>query len=1543
MNRFWIVFGLAVAMAPGFSAFGQGQVPSAHALKTRWAADVNPQSPLPEYPRPQFERQRWLNLNGPWQWAPARKGEPAPAGKELKRTIVVPFAVESALSGVAEFHERLWYRRTFEIPAGWEGQHIQLNFGAVDWQAEVYINGQKVGEHQGGYDPFSFDITPMVTPGGVQEIIVGVYDPTNGAEEQPRGKQIKNPHGIWYTPTTGIWQTVWIEPVPAAGLAGYHIEPDLAMGVFKVRVDQMEGDGGDGDSVKVRVKADGKTVQEHTSRPGTPFVLKPGKPRLWSPEDPFLYEIEIEHIRGGETIDVIKSYAGMRAVGLGKDSKGRTVLTLNGEPYFQVGPLDQGFWPDGLYTAPTDEALRYDIEITKQLGFNMTRKHVKVEPARWYYWADKLGLLVWQDMPSAGPYIGPGDPDAKRSKESAGHYERELKAMIHALRNHPSIIMWVPFNEGWGQYDTARIAKWTKELDPSRLVNATSGWADRGVGDVHDWHKYPEPGSPDPEPARAAVLGEYGGLGLPVPGHLWKKDHWGYKGMRDAAQLTRTYEQYMRDVHALKESKGLSAVVYTQITDVEVEANGLLTYDRAVIKTDVERIAAVNRGDFSRVPPPPTVNVVVPTARTQASEWKYTYDTPAEGWMTTSFDDAAWKAGKGGFGTTGTPNAHVGTQWAGKSIWLRKTFTLDKSPSPALQLRVHHDEDCEIYINGVLALKAPGYTTDYEDFAIAPEARAALKVGENTLAVVCTQTGGGQYIDAGFVEVIETPAKKEIPKAQNALPPDAHAVPQPGASVIRNGDFEASSKEGPVAWNRSAWSGEGQTKYAASGGENAHVVISSDAGGDLAWSTTVPVEMQSTYRLSGRIRTACVKTLHGGKGALLNVHGVQGAQTRALTGDNDWTDVSIDFQTGYNDSVMINCLFGGWGQASGAASYDDIRLVLVARGAIPAPSITVDAAKVAAPISKYIYGQFIEHMGRCIYGGIWAEMLEDRKFCDAVGSESSPWRHIGSGSVTMSTDSPFVGVHTPVITLAGDGTGGGIVQGDIGVRAGGEYVGYAWLCGDGPVGDVTIRLTAPAWAPGVHEFHITGVGGAYARHEFRFSIPTDAKVDEPASLSISASGKGHVKIGTVSLMPADNVQGFRRDTLALLKELDAPVYRWPGGNFVSGYDWRDGIGDRDRRPPRKNPAWTGIEHNDVGIHEFMALVKLLETEPYIAINTGLGSVKNAADELEYVNGDPGSPMGRFRASNGQNAPWGVRFWGIGNEMYGDWQLGHIPLGQYVARHKEFVDALRKVDPSIITIGVGAAGPWSRTMLRDAADHMDHISEHVYWQDRPGLIAHVKQAPDSLAAIAQEHRKYRRELESLKGRDIRIVQDEWNYWYGPHIFGELGTRYSMKDALGVAAALHEFARNSDIYFMANYAQTVNVIGAIKTTDTAAALESTGLVLKLYRHHLGDTPVRTQAGELLDALAAWSTDSSTLTLAVVNPTTRALDVPVTIEHARWSPGPVKCYRIASPDPMAFNDPGSPQAIRIEEYEVDQSSSLHLVPCSVTLFKLPMKKAG
>jgi hypothetical protein len=725
--------------------------PAKGPLMTKWAKDVTPDKVHPEYPRPQMVRKDWMNLNGVWEFSVAPKESAVlPIGKKLDKRILVPFPVESALSGVmqrVEDNSILWYRRTFKVPESWKEKRMLLHFGAVDWQTTVWVNGKGQGSHSGGYDAFSFDITDDLKKDGEQELIVSVSDPTDGGT-QPRGKQVRKPQGIYYTPTSGIWQTVWLEPVSGMHVETLKILPDVEKRRVLVTTKTSSPVNG---IVKIRAP-DGSMFQSPINpRDGTALTVDID-PVLWSPENPVLYPMTITLMdANGKPADIVESYFAFRKISVGKDDQGITRLFLNNKPYFQVGPLDQGFWPDGLYTAPTDEALKYDIEVTKKLGFNMIRKHVKVEPQRWYYWCDKLGMLVWQDMPSGDKSINPGQPDIKRTPESAKQYEAELKAMIDGLHNHPCIVMWVVFNEGWGQFDTARITKWTKDYDPTRLVNCASGWNDHaGVGDVHDMHKYPSPGSPKPEEKRAAVLGEFGGLGLPIKDHMWQAKSWSYQGTKDGPELTLKYSRFLQEVSKLKEKPGLSAAVYTQTTDVETETNGLMTYDRAIIKVDVDKVAAANRGDFSKLP---KVKVVVPTAQEKGIVWRYTIDKPADGWQKPGFDDTAWKEGPGGFGTKGTPGAVVRTEWKTDDIWIRREFTLPEGKYDNLYLNIHHDEDAEIYLNGVLAAKVGGFVTDYGEVSISPEAIAALKQGKNSIAVHCHQTTGGQYIDVGLVEV----------------------------------------------------------------------------------------------------------------------------------------------------------------------------------------------------------------------------------------------------------------------------------------------------------------------------------------------------------------------------------------------------------------------------------------------------------------------------------------------------------------------------------------------------------------------------------------------------------------------------------------------------------------------------------------------------------------------------------------------------------------------------------------------------------------------
>ena len=569
--------------------------PAPGPLTTRWGNNINPDKVHEEYPRPQLMREDWINLNGLWDYAIIPKDGTKPAQYDGK--ILVPFPVESSLSGVrknvGEMNE-LWYRRNIKIPADWQGKRIILNFGGVDWKTFIWINDKLVGFHSGGYDSFKFDITGFLSEEGENELIVKVWDPVN-TYTQPRGKQVKDPGGIWYTSVTGIWQTVWMEPVNEINIKNLNIETDIDKNEASIEVNLNKIRKGY--SLTGKVFFEGEIVGESESSDSKKLQFKFDKKNLWSPDNPNLYDLELSLLNEkGEILDQVKSYFGMRKISIGKDSEGITRILLNNNFVFQFGPLDQGWWPDGLYTAPSDDALRYDIEITKRLGYNMARKHVKVEPQRWYYWCDKLGLLVWQDMPSGDEYIDPNEPDLVRSPESSEQFEIELGNLIRQFGNHPSIVVWVPFNEGWGQYDTERIVNKIKELDSTRLVINTSGWADRGVGDIHDIHAYPGPAMPDVEEDRAIVLGEFGGLGLPVKGSTWQsEDNWGYRRYENVSQLTDAYTNLIRDLQPMI-GKGLSAAVYTQTTDVEVEVNGLLTYDRTMVKIPEDVLIRINQG-----------------------------------------------------------------------------------------------------------------------------------------------------------------------------------------------------------------------------------------------------------------------------------------------------------------------------------------------------------------------------------------------------------------------------------------------------------------------------------------------------------------------------------------------------------------------------------------------------------------------------------------------------------------------------------------------------------------------------------------------------------------------------------------------------------------------------------------------------------------------------------------------------------------------------------------------------------------------------------
>jgi len=728
MPRNLAVLSALLLLAPTHAAeWKQAEGP----LKTRWAKDVSPANALPEYPRPQLVRSDWLNLNGLWD---------IKVGDRPETKILVPYPIESALSGIMKHADRMTYRRTFEVPKGWSGREVMLHFGAVDWEAKVSVNGKLLGVHRGGYDAFSFDITAALKSAAAQELTVEVFDPTSDGG-QPRGKQTLSPGGIMYTPTSGIWQTVWLEPVAHAHIESLHLVPDLDNACLRLTV---AGTG----TVEAVASDEGKPIGSVSGDAGGQLKLAIPDPRLWSPASPHLYDLRVTLKSGGKDVDSVTSYFGMRKIALGKDEQGVTRPLLNGKFVFQVGPLDQGFWPDGIYTAPTDEALRWDVAEMRRLGFNCARKHIKVEPDRWYYWCDKLGLMVWQDMPSVNSYTNKPQPI------DVPQFKTELENMVRNHWNHPAIILWVIFNEAQGQHDTEALVAEVKALDPSRLVNNASGNDDKNCGDVIDMHSYPGPGSPKPEVQRAAVLGEFGGLGLAVDGHRWAAANWGYKGTPSMEALTRDYEKLLAKAWKLKDSAGLSAVIYTQLTDVETECNGLLTYDRAVNKVIAERAAAVNSG---KLPPEPVIKQVVPTSQLKGVTWRFTVDAPAADWAKPAFSDAAWKEGPGGFGTAGTPGGVVRSEWKSADIWLRRSFdwTADKAAAPAWL--VHHDEDVEIYINGVLAGKADGFSSEYEEMPMTPEGLAALKAGTNLLAVHCHQTTGGQFIDVGIISESAAP------------------------------------------------------------------------------------------------------------------------------------------------------------------------------------------------------------------------------------------------------------------------------------------------------------------------------------------------------------------------------------------------------------------------------------------------------------------------------------------------------------------------------------------------------------------------------------------------------------------------------------------------------------------------------------------------------------------------------------------------------------------------------------------------------------------
>lgn len=717
--------------------------------------------------------------------------------------------------------------------------------------------------------------------------------------------------------------------------------------------------------------------------------------------------------------------------------------------------------------------------------------------------------------------------------------------------------------------------------------------------------------------------------------------------------------------------------------------------------------------------------------------------------------------------------------------------------------------------------------------------------------------------------------------------------------------------------------------------------IRSDSLSQGRFSRQVPLTPKSEYRLTYWMKTENVQGPEGA-GAGIRLGGFEFSPDTTLQGSHSWTRRTVTFSTRDDDSMVLEFLLGKEGPARGELQVDEIVLERTSRTPLN-PSITIDMDQKREPMSEYIYGQFIEHMGRSIYGGIWAEMLEDRKFYFVPNTQYSPWKvNVPSGLIIDSLDA-YVGDYSPILRATSDTTTT-FYQENLVLEEGRRYGGHVVFSGRSSVMPVDVILS---WGDNRRQrdtVRIRTGSRRYQKHEIAFRAGADT---ENGQISIVPRGEGVLEIGTLSLMPANNVDGFRKDVLALLKQLNAPVYRWPGGNFVSGYNWKDGVGPRDRRPPRLDRAWASdyehrwdaIESNDVGIHEFMRLCEILGAEPYVAVNTGLGTARLAAEEVEYLNGRVETPMGQWRAENGHPDPFGVQFFAVGNEMFGDWQLGHMPVEQYVEKHNRVAEAMWEVDSSIDLVGVGDLGDWNEQMYAHSADYMTYISEHFYRQNwhGGGLMTHVMQIPNAIEEIANAHRQWR----SKTGKDIEVILDEWNYWYGPHVYGLLGTRYFLRDALGIAAGINEYLRNSDIIYMANYAQTVNVIGAIKTSPTGAFLSATGEVLKTYREEMGVIPVRTSGEKLpFDVASARTRNGEYLTVSVVNPTERSWELPIEVRGGEvTSEG--TAYVITGEHDMVYNEMEHQNRVETTTRRVNVEDGTVRVPSvSSTILKFPVR---